>query len=292
VREFRPIFVQARMGLALGLVGVLLALGPALVLFDFTVDDALISARYAAHVAAGLGYRFNAAGPSTDGVTPFGWPFVLAPFASAGPLAALHAAKWMGLVAWSAAAALLGVAILRIEGRGARFAALALLAASAPLAAWSVAGMETGVVIALASASASCVSLERPRAAAAFSGICAAMRPEMLPWALVISGLGSDAKGVRGAFARLALGAAPFAGVVFTRLVVFGRPVPLAAMAKPADAALGAKYALACALLTGPLAIVAPFVWARLARPARALVAAVFVHFFAIALAGGDWMPL
>ena len=69
--------------------GALAALVPAALLRGFTVDDALITARYAAHLARGLGYRFNAAGAVTDGVTPLGFPYLLAPFARGGPLAAI-----------------------------------------------------------------------------------------------------------------------------------------------------------------------------------------------------------
>src|ERR1700734_754220 len=89
---------------ACGLAGALAALVPALFLRGFTVDDALIPARYAAHLARGLGYRFNAEGPVTDGVTPLGFPFLLAPFARGGPLAALAAAKAIGLATWVLAA--------------------------------------------------------------------------------------------------------------------------------------------------------------------------------------------
>ena len=64
------------------------------------VDDALISARYAAHLWAGHGYRFNVAGPVTDGVTPLGWAVVLAPLSRGDVLTAFAAAKWLGLAAW------------------------------------------------------------------------------------------------------------------------------------------------------------------------------------------------
>ena len=84
------------------------ALVPALVFRGFMVDDALITARYAAHLAAGEGYRLNAGGPVTDGVTPLGFAFLLAPFARGGPLAALAAAKGIGIVAWTLASAVLG----------------------------------------------------------------------------------------------------------------------------------------------------------------------------------------
>ena len=106
-------------------IGAAAALVPAFLLRGFTVDDALIPARYAAHLAAGEGYRFNAAGPSTDGVTPLGWAHLLAPFAQEGPLAALYAAKWIGLVAWTLAAAALAVAVGRASDKPQRWAALA-----------------------------------------------------------------------------------------------------------------------------------------------------------------------
>src|SRR6185503_5425884 len=92
------------------LAGIAAALPLALWLRGFMVDDALIEARYAANLAAGAGYRFNAGGPVTDGVTPLGWPLLLAPFAGGGVLAAFAAAKLLGLAAWLLGAALLGAA--------------------------------------------------------------------------------------------------------------------------------------------------------------------------------------
>jgi hypothetical protein len=278
------------------------ALVPALLLRGFTVDDALIPARYAAHLARGLGYRFNAGGPVTDGVTPLGFPILLAPFARGGPLAALAAAKTMGLAAWTLAAAVLGLAVDRVGGARLRFAAVLIVACSAPLAAWSVAGLETGLAAALAALAVSLPGLARPRAGAVSAGLAAALRPELLPWALTVavSPARDDrddrddppARARARAALRIAIASAPFAAVVALRLAIFGHPVPLSVLAKPSDAVLGAKYALACFLLTGPLAILAPFAWRRLGGFARGLVAAVLVHFVAIALAGGDWMPL
>jgi hypothetical protein len=281
---------------AVAAIGAALALVPALFLFDFTVDDALIPARYATHVARGLGYRFNAAGPMTDGVTPLGFPLLLAPFAKGGPLAALAAAKLAGLLAWTASAALLAVAVDRASERRARFSALALLPASAPLAAWSVAGLETGLAAALSGAAVSAIALGAPRLGALAVGLAAALRPEFFPCALVVALTpppGEPARGSKLASLRRALIAAlPFAIVVATRLLVFGRPAPLAVLAKPADGLLGVKYALACFLLTGPLALVAPFALRRAGAFAVGLTLAVGVHFSSVAIAGGDWMPL
>ena len=292
--------------------GMALALVPALALYGFTVDDALISARYAAHVARGLGYRFNVGGEITDGVTPLGFPYLLAPFAKEGPLAALAAAKLLGLVAWVASAGFLALAVARVSApaeagepfsitrarppRRLRFAALLLLPASAPLAAWSVAGMETGLVLALAALAVALPELGAPRAGACLAGLAAALRPEMLPFALGLAAAppaNDDAPLVsRKTAVRLALAAFPFALVVAARLSIFGRPVPLSVYAKPSDVVLGARYAAACFLLTGPVALVAPWALARASRRGRALAAAVLVHLLAVAAAGGDWMPL
>jgi hypothetical protein len=273
---------------------------PALWLRGFTVDDALITARYAAHVAAGLGYRFNAGGPVTDGVTPLGFPYVLAPFARGGPLSALAAAKVLGLVAWALGAGVLAVAIDRASRDDAaprarlRFGALLLLGASAPLAAWSVAGMETGLALALSALAVALPELGFALPGAACAGLVAWLRPEALPIALVLAASpaphGEDSRGRRSL--RVALAALPFLIVVATRFAIFGRPVPLSVLAKPSDAGLGARYALACFLLAGPVVVLAPIAWARASGWARGLVLAVLAHFSAIALAGGDWMPL
>ncbi|WP_437282540.1 hypothetical protein WME90_18770 [Sorangium sp. So ce375] len=296
-----------RRSLLVALVGALSALVPALALSGFTVDDALITARYAHHLALGLGYRFNAAGPVTDGVTPLGWAFVLAPFAAGGPLAALAAAKALGALAWTLAAGVLALAIDRASARPARFAALALVPASAPLGAWSVAGMETGVVTALGALAVALPELGGALAGAACAGAAAALRPELLPFALVVAlsaqaaprrdaAGGEPPRPVRPAWARalvaLALAGLPFVAVAVTRLAIFGRAAPLAALAKAPDAALGARYALACFLLTGPVALIAPSAWRALPAWPRGLLAAIAVHFLAVAAAGGDWMPL
>jgi hypothetical protein len=290
-----PITRSAARTALVAALGVLLALLPALFLLDFTVDDALIPARYATHIARGLGYRFNAAGPMTDGVTPLGLPYLFAPFAAPGPLAALAAAKRLGLAVWLAAAALLAVAVDRSSDKPGRLVALLLLPASAPLAAWSVAGLETPFAAALASIAVSLLALGRPLAGAVTVGLAAAMRPELLPFALVVGLVappGAAMGPVGRRVGRAALALAPFLVVVAIRLVVFGRPAPLSVLAKPSDTLLGAKYALACFLLTGPVALVAPRALLRADAFTRGLALAVAVHFVAVALAGGDWMPL
>jgi hypothetical protein len=275
--------------------GALLALIPALALFDFTVDDALIIARYATHIAHGVGYRWNTTGTITDTITPLGFPYLLAPFAHQGPLAALAASKLIGLVSWLIGAGFVATAVDRSSREPRRFSALLLIPVSAPLAAWSVAGLETGVATSLAAIAISLIALGSPRLGTAFVGLAAALRPELAPFAFVVAFAPSPGKPTptwRDLFVRLAIASFPFVFVVAIRLVVFGRPTPLAVLAKPSDPSLGFNYAMACFLLTGPIAIVAPWALRRAERFTQVVAAAVLVHFAAIAVAGGDWMPL
>ena len=151
--------------------------------------------------------------------------------------------------------------------------------------------METGLALALGALAVALPELGAVRAGALCAGLTAALRPEALPFALVLAAAPSPRR-ARTTYLRLALAALPFVVVVAVRLLVFGRAVPLAVLAKPSDAAHGGVYALACFLVTGPLALLAPLAWARLAGWGRGLVLAVLVHFGAVALAGGDWMPL
>ena len=275
--------------------GALLALIPAFLLFDFTVDDALIIARYASHIANGVGYRWNTNGPITDTITPLGFPYLLAPFAHRGPLAALAASKVIGLVSWLIGAGFVAVAVDRSSRDVKRFSALLLIPVSAPLAAWSVAGLETGVATSCASIAIALIAMGSPRLGTSFIGLAAALRPELAPFAFVIALAPSPGKPTptwKDLFTRLVIAGLPFALVVTIRLLVFGRPTPLAVLAKPSDPLLGFNYAMACFLVTGPVAIVAPFALRRAERFALVVSIAVLVHFAAIAIAGGDWMPL
>jgi hypothetical protein len=276
------------------LVGIAVALPAALYLWAFMVDDGLISARYAAHLASGQGYRFNPGGPPTDGVTPLGWALLLTPFAAGGTLAAFHAAKLIGLCGWLLGAAAMGLAVHRMDGGRLKWAGLTLVLCSAPLGAWSVAGMETGLVLGLAAGVVSARVLGHERLAACGAGLVAALRPETLPWALVLAltppVVLPPPKGRAAArWIALAMVLAPVLVVGLTRLWAFGRVTPLALLAKPADGVLGSRYAVACLLLTGPIALLA---WRKLPPWVRGLQLATGVHFLAIALAGGDWMPL
>lgn len=273
--------------------GLLAAAIPSLWMWGFTVDDALISVRYARHLVAGVGWRFDATGPTTDGVTPLPWPLVLAPLAHADALTVLTRSKALGLVAWCVAGAALGRAIGAQERAPAwtRATVLVVLALSVPLAAHAVSGMETSVATALATFAA--LQVERPRVAAVLAGLAASLRPELAPWACVLAvGLALAAR--RGAVHTVAAGGlalGPFVACALVRVVVWGRPAPLALLAKPSDLAHGLPYAAAaCVVAVVPLLVLAPFALRR--TPAGLAVAvAGMAHVAAMAVAGGDWMP-
>ena len=273
------------------LLGLGAALPLALALYGFTVDDALISARVASHLASGQGYRFNPGGPVVDAVTPLGFAHLLAAGGVADPLGMLERARVLGLVGWLAAAAYLGALIGRPTLR--TLAVLALLALSSPLGAWAGAGMETGLVTALAT-----VALRPDRWGALAAGLCAGWRPELLPWALTLAvGRALPERGSQPSLGGLASAAAlavgPAVMVAIARQVTFGTPSPLSLLAKPSDLEHGLRYALSALLLGGiPLLLIAPGAIVRAGREARVLVAAVAAHLVALILAGGDWMAL
>ncbi|MGA7123656.1 MAG: hypothetical protein WBY94_26365 [Polyangiaceae bacterium] len=275
------------------LLGAIAVAGPALWMWGFTVDDALISVRYARHIAAGLGWRFNARGPSTDGVTPLIWPLILVPLARADALVVLARAKVLGLVLSISAGAALGAGVGRCTAAKwwAGVLALATVALSIPLAAYSASGMETGLATALATVAA--LLVRRPLGAACIAGLAAAVRPEMAAWALALAA--GAALVSRGRFDRLMVGGslslAPFALCAVVRATAWGRPAPLALMAKPSDLDHGLAYAgAACVVTVIPLLAVAPLAL-RASPRALAIVLAGLAHIGSIVVVGGDWMP-
>ncbi len=270
-----------------GALGIGAALGLALWMNGFAIDDALISVRYARHLAEGMGYRFNVDGPSTDGVTPLPWPFLLAPLARAPALVVLARAKALALAAWLAAAGGWGIAVGRAGARvEAKVAATLLLGACLPLGAHAMSGMETGVALALATAAA---LASGPWTTCALAGATALLRPEMVVWSLVL-GLGVGP--TRRAIPRALLAIAPSVACAVLRAAVFGRPAPLAVLAKPSDLAHGIPYAAAAALVSlAPVVLLAPLAIARTRGRAAAIALAGAAHFAVIAAVGGDWMP-
>jgi len=264
-------------------------------MWAFTVDDALIAVRYAQNLAHGFGWRFNApGGVSSDGVTSLVWPLILLPWAHGPALSVLARAKVMGLIVWAATGAGLGLAIGRVRpGHWViKIAALFTLALSVPVAAYAVSGMETPMATALATWAA--ISIRRPRTAALLAGLSALFRPEMVVWAAALTLLSTAGvrRNRRGAyFVSLALSLAPFLASALVRAVLWGRPYPLAVLAKPGSLDQGFPYVgAACIVTLLPLAACAPVSLFR-DRSALAIALAAVAHGLTVALVGGDWMP-
>ncbi|HEY3234442.1 MAG TPA: hypothetical protein VGJ84_06980 [Polyangiaceae bacterium] len=265
-------------------------------LWGYTVDDALISARVAANLARGHGYRFNVEGPVADAVTPLGWAYVLAPFAKSGSLDALGAAKVIGAASGLLAAALVGVRVFRTGRHPLRYGTLVVLGLCAPFAAWSVSGMETGVVTLLGA-----LALWPHPAAALAGGLAAAWRPELIAWASVLAagsslsesanGAGAHRQRAAGVGVALLLSLGPLIMTSAVRQVLFGSPAPLSAVAKPSDFDHGLKYALGAMAFSGPTWLLVAFKpYARLQRREIALGLASAAHFASLVAVGGDWM--
>jgi hypothetical protein len=262
-----------------------------LVLWGYTVDDALVSVRYARHLALGIGWRFNEHGPVTDGVTPLVWPLILAPLARADSLTVLGRAKALGLAASLLTAVALGRGVGAGGGArvGPRLAILVAYALSVPLAAYSVSGMETPIATLLATIAT--LRLDKPWIAACLAGLAASIRPELAPWAFVLACGAAFASRPASALPVSLVALAPFTACAAVRWAAFGRVAPLAVLAKPSDFEHGASYAVAAAVVAlAPVLVVAPRALRR-SPPAMAIVVAGATHLGAVALAGGDWMP-
>jgi hypothetical protein len=158
--------------------------------------------------------------------------------------------------------------------------------------------METAIATMLATFAA--LLGARPRVAALLAGLAAAIRPEMAPWACALAvGLtvaaDHDASRWGGGVARwieaVAIAIGPFTLCALVRTLVWGRPAPLALLAKPSDIEHGLAYAGAAVIVTlVPVLLLAPVALARQPR-ALAIALAGLVQVVAIAVVGGDWMP-
>jgi hypothetical protein len=259
-------------------------------MWGFTVDDALISIRYARHLAMGVGYRFNVDGPSTDGVTPLPWPFVLVALSHGSPWTVLGRVKVLDMVFHASAAGLLGTCK---APWWARAMTLVLLALCLPFAAYGASGMDTPLATLLATVGVVHGDRESRSSAPIFAGLAAAIRPELLPWAAAVScglALGRRAP-ARVVLSSVVASAGPFVVCAAVRRVMFGHFEPLAVWAKPSDLTHGLVYVVAALLACGvPVVLVAPFALRKGSAKARAVTLAFLVHAVAVACAGGDSM--
>ncbi len=118
--------------------------------FDYTIDDAYISLRYARNVAAGEGFVFDEALPPVEGYTNFLWVLLEAAFFFLpSPGDVVLYAKLAG-IAWGLGAVAAAFFLARrVFGAAAGAFAALFIAATGNFAFWAVAGLETTQYICL-----------------------------------------------------------------------------------------------------------------------------------------------
>ena len=177
--------------------------------FDYTIDDAYISLRYARNVAAGEGFAFDAAVPPVEGYTNFLWVLCEVPlYALRLPGDAVIYAKLLGMGWGLATLAAAFFLAKRLFGVAAAVVATLSIAAMGNVAFWAVGGLETAqylclIIVALFFT----LDTGRGTVPAVTAGVvwclAALARPEgfVLACAVILSSLilgGADTRGRRG----------------------------------------------------------------------------------------------
>ncbi len=252
---------RLRWGLELG--GALVAALGVVCLWDFTVDDAFITFRYAKHAAMGLGPVWNLEGPRVEGYSNALWMWGLALGAWAGANVEVLA-KIMGLVAFVATGQLLG----RTVGRWTR----SELAVAVTFFAWclnpmawvhSVSGLETSVyalcVVALAVG-----ALEGRALVLAGAGVAAVLfRPDgVVPAGLALAMAWRAFPQHRRAFTQAAgMIFAAGAALLAFRVGYYGAPLPNPYLLKSGDFAGGLRWFAALLPVLAALGALGWAVW-------------------------------
>ncbi|MBN1346183.1 MAG: hypothetical protein JXQ73_26075 [Phycisphaerae bacterium] len=304
-----------RKRLALGFVVALIPFTLLVYRFDWLVDDAFISFRYAKHLAQGHGLRFNVSErPPVEGYSNFLWVLVLASFERFG----LPAPIVSRVISIACGVVLLWRVLRLLTERlklppPALFVSAVFLSTLPPLAVWATSGLAT-VPFALLVFVVYELLLADPKAPRGLAGGIASalvilLRVDGMVWVGALIGvalLGAVVKRETGVLGRLAVcagiaGATLIALTVF-RLAYFGWPLPNTVYAKVGMSAMtlarGGKY-VACFLLTFPQLMVI-LVWGAVVvlRTGRdwtlgpQVVLILLFGFGYPALAGGDWMAM
>lgn len=263
--------------------------------WGFTVDDAWIVSRVAHNGLVTGRFTFNPGGPLTDAVTPLGFAHLLAGLGSllgrTTQVELWALCRGVGLCAFFLSFALVG-RLLGAEGRGGVVRASLLSFLALPSAVWAGAGLETPIVGLLVIAGAQALEGNRPFIGSGLLGSAAAWRPELAPflltWMLCRAFAPSRASALRRFYVLF-----PFFFVLLlpmvARWLLFGRFIPLAAVAKVAEPRTALFYAAVTALWSG-------LGWLILLRDGAFRRPGLWgvpwcAHLLAIFFAGGDWMP-
>ncbi|HVS09874.1 MAG TPA: hypothetical protein VMS76_08355 [Planctomycetota bacterium] len=278
--------------------------------FDFLIDDAFISFRYARHLAEGIGLRFNPGeSPPVEGFTNLLWVLYLALLERLGldPAVGSRAASLacaVALLAW------LSAFLARGEERPPLVTVLAVLflATLPPFAVWSTGGLETMpfalAVFAFWERLAGDPAKPRPLQAGAWALAAILLRADGFAWVTIVlvavlavaprprpSAIGTAA----------AIATAGLALLCAWRWSYFGSLEPNTARAK-VDLGLtalerGVAYAASLPLAFPSVALVlAAGLWIALRAPAPRIARQALLILLGgaayMALVGGDWMAM
>jgi len=210
------------------------------VYLQYTVDDSLISYRFARNWAEGFGPVYNP-GERVEGYTCFGWVALLAAAHRVG-LDMESTSKAMGIAA-GVVCILAAAALSRrlLDGRSTYLVAPLVLALSPLFAAWACSGMETALFAALIACSAWAMAVDESRQtvvpiAAVVLGTATFVRPDgmlLAAVALAAIAVGRDKRAGRRAPLRWAATyAAIVAPYMIWRAAYYGSLVPNTYLAK------------------------------------------------------------
>lgn len=184
-------------------------------LWNYTVDDAYISFRYAENLLAGRGLVYNA-GERVEGYTNFLWVLLVA-----GPMALkvapVVASKVLGLAAASVLLTLVALDIGKEKGRAIGFGAALLFALDPAFALWTTAGLETPLFLLFAYLALR-PALAGERALPASAGAWAALAGLTRPEGYVVFAIVAVVAAARGAIANSLRALAVFALLVAPHL--------------------------------------------------------------------------
>jgi len=254
-------------------------------MWPFLADDALISLRYAARLAAGKGLTWNDAGPPVEGYSNLLWVLLCAGLHSAGVPIVL-AARILGI-----ACSLLCVhGVLRLIARAtqdntAQWVGGLVVALSAPLAIWGIGGLEQPLLLlllllAMAQLAPAFEANILPTAkqstcAGILLGLACLTRPDTPLWvaavaATIVWQYGFAAPSLRVALLLSGVAAAFWAGQLLFREAYYHSLWPNTAYAKiaftPARCLEGAKYLVRFGIdhcIFGVIAVAQLLVWYR-----------------------------
>jgi arabinofuranosyltransferase len=282
--------------------------------FNWLVDDAFISFRYAKHLAGGHGLRYNIGeSPPVEGYSNLLWVLILTPFEKLGPYAPVASrvlSVACGVLLLWRIARFLGTAVK--PARSLLILSLLFPCTFPPLAAWSTSGMETVPFALLVFLAYEFIVAARERRLLAGVLVClflVLIRADGMIYVAVMLTLAAakavvcrDASAAKPLLAYLAITVLAVLFLTAFRLAYFGWPLPNTVYAKAGLGAMtlerGGKYVLSFLLVFPHLMVLLSWALAASLRDCRRwelhreILAAAAATLMYPVVVGGDWMAM